>query len=798
MLRRMFVVLAVLAASLTVPTLSPARADPVPTLQAMFNDPQVDGSMDTSLQDAIAALIDSAAAGSRIDIGAYTFENQDLADKLYAAYQRGVAVTLVAEACPNIACGGTNPGPGPVLTQLQGELPAGSVVLCVDGCLGPGTDIDHQKIWVFSQLTDGRTNVVVQSSENIPNGPDPLHNNLLISANDPALATGYRAVITKMKTDTASPWSGTIISTSGRVTVWMSPRDTAADQAAYGDSDFLAAQLNDIDCTQGGTIRFVESQWAADRPHIDSAVLAARQAGCQVEILVSASNQTVQDTWKFVQAGIPVYMFRVGGCRYGINGCPGDVHSKIILVDGYSRSAGTRKQYVYMGSHNINNGSLQNADDALVRVDDASIYAGYNANFQQMHDEAIKIFPAAYPNATLTSVNTVNNNGAGDQRSPAIATSRTGYRSVVWEDDSDNTTVAGTQIWIRTYAPSGQSLYEIRVDQGGTGNWSHQQPDVGVDDAGNAYVVWSEDADGNGSYNIDLREIAPNGTLSAPIFPNDPEWRGNQLDPHIAVAPNGAFDVVWEDQADPSSSTTHIHAVGYGSVDSRLWGPIQVDAADSANRPDVALDGTGAATVVWQQATDIAQARLSPAGAVTRAAALVNTVTASDQLAPAVAVTPAGDSIIAWSSHLGTDANGYPKWRIRVRGFTTTFAPRFVETQVTPEPTAADAMYPPLGTQGTPRIGIADSRQAVVSWTEIDPWNSVRGDEIYAAGVNSDGTSVGRFPATRMNPIVQGPQIVAALAVSPVGGFDITYQSDDDGNGYSDITGRFGFTNIAY
>ena len=798
MTTRMLVVISLLVASIVAPNAVAARADTAPTLQAVFNDPQVDGSMDTSLQHTIGSLIDAAVPGSRIDIGAYTFENQDLADKLYSAYQRGVAVTLVAEDCPDITCGAGYPGPGPVLLQLRSELPAGSVVLCVDSCLGPNTDINHQKIWVFSQLSDGRSNVVVQSSENIPDGPDPLHNNLLISSNDAGLADGYRAVITKMKTDTPSPWSGTIVSTSGKLTVWMSPRDTTADQSAYGDSDFLAAQLNDVDCTKGGSIRFVESQWGSDRPHVDAAVLAAKKAGCQVEILVSASNQTVANTWKFVQAGIPVYMFRVGGCRYGINGCVGDIHSKIILVDGYSKYAGERRQYVYMGSHNINGGSLDAADDAMVRVDDPGIYAAYDANFTQLHEEAIKIFPAAYPNATLTSVNTVNNSGGGDQRSPAIAVGRTGYRAVVWEDDADNSSIAGTEIWIRTYAPDGHTLYEERVDSGGTASWSHQQPDVGVDDNGNAYVVWSEDADGNGVYNIDLREVAPDGTLSTTIFPNGPQWRGNQLNPRIAVDPAGQFDVVWEDQADTSSSTTHIHAAGYGSVSDRLWGPTQVDAADSANRPDVAVDDTNTATVVWQQDTDIAQGHISASGTVTRASALVNTATASDQFAPAVAVTPSGDSVIAWSSHLGTDANGYPEWRIRVRGFTSSFGPRFPEAQVTPEPSAGQAMYPPLGVQGTARIGIADTGRAVVSWTEIDPWNSIRGYEVYAAGINADGTRTGRYPATRMNPIVQGTQTDAAIAVSPTGGFDIAYQSDDDGNGYSDITGRFGFTDVGY
>jgi hypothetical protein len=40
----------------------------------------------------------------------------------------------------------------------------------------------------------------------------------------------------------------------------------------------------------------------------------------------------------------------------------------------------------------------------------------------------------------------------------------------------------------------------IKLSAGGTSGtpWRHLSPDVGLDDAGNAVVVWDEDPDGNG------------------------------------------------------------------------------------------------------------------------------------------------------------------------------------------------------------------------------------------------------------------------------------------------------------
>jgi hypothetical protein len=52
---------------------------------------------------------------------------------------------------------------------------------------------------------------------------------------------------------------------------------------------------------------------------------------------------------------------------------------------------------------------------------------------------------------------------------------------------------------------NGTAVYEVKLSGGGSSgvtNWRHRQPDVGLDDKGNAVVVWADDPDGNGYYNV--------------------------------------------------------------------------------------------------------------------------------------------------------------------------------------------------------------------------------------------------------------------------------------------------------
>ncbi|GAA0934313.1 phospholipase D-like domain-containing protein [Nonomuraea longicatena] len=733
-----------------------------PQLEAHFTRPSITGVHDDSLKTRTLELIGQAATGSSIRMATFLMSDTDVKTALVnAKNQRNVDVRVVAE----------NLNHSPVLDQLRTELGADRVVLCHQGCnSAANADIMHHKFAVFSQLADGRTDVVMQSSQNYDN-KHTAHQNMLISSGDPGLANGYRAVFDTLASQRAHTWTTPFTSTSGKVTVWMTPRT----------DDPLLAAVRNTDCP--GTIRVAHSQFSDERLDLIKALGDKKAAGCTVEVIVPEGNQTTATGKLLAARGIVSFSYRPGGCHYPLAGkCELDtIHSKIMLID----SAATGK-LVFTGSHNLNNGSLTRADDSIVQVKDEAVWNAYDADFRDMREELIKIVPAAYPAAALQ----MTANGPQDQRSPRAAAVRGGYTAVAWE--------SAKEIYARIYRDGAPVTGPVKVSMGGVGcasGWNHQQPSVGVDSSGNAYVAWSEDADCRNEHNIAVRRLSPSGALSSAIWANDPEWRGDQTRPRIAVTAAGAFTVVWED-----ATTATVRAAGYASLTSRTFGPVQVGAGD---RPDVGVDSSGAATVAWQDAPHVYGMRLSATGATLAGRTRLNTNAATQHLAPAVAVTGAGDSVVAWSDNLDN------RWRVRMRGFTPSLAQRFTERPVAlgvngPGPNAdATYEYPPLcdltkcAVQGTPSIAVDESGRFLVGWTESDIWNESRSHEVYARGFNADGGTTGRFPVVRMNPNTTGNQFGTALAAGP-SDFTFFYTEDFDVNNYADIVARTGFTNTAY
>lgn len=746
-------------------------APAVPQLEAHFATPSIVGTTDDSLEDKLLELIGQADDGSSIHLATMVMQSEAVKLALVAAKRdRGVDVQIIAEAAK----------PHPLLDELATELGPGHVTLCQDGCNNRAGEIDvmHHKFFVFSRLADGRTDVVVQSSQNL-SSEFGLHNNMLISTGDAGLAAGYLEVFSKLRARTPHTWTTPFTSGSGKISVWMTPRALTDDP--------LEAAITGVNCP--GSIRIAHSQFSTDRPGVIAALKDKKDQGCSVQVIVPEGNQTTDAARELAKGGIVVYSFRPGGCHEGVqpadpNVGPCDVdniHSKILLIEDAS------KRHVYTGSHNIVGGSLTKSDDSIVRVDDPAIYAAYDANYDLLLAKVIRFVPSAYPNAALQMAA----NGPEDQRTPRAAAERNGYTAVAWESASE--------VFARIYRNGQPVTGPVKVSMGGVGcatGWNHVQPSAGVDDQGNAYVAWAEDGDCRGEHNVAVRRLSAAGQLSATIWANNPQWAGDQVRPRIAVTGPGAFTLVWEDAA---SAT--VRAAGYSSLTARVFGPIQVSAG---NRPDVAVDGSGVATVVWQQAPDVYGTRISATGATTAGRTKINSNAAGQHLAPAVATTPAGAVVVAWSDNVND------VWRVRVRGFTSALAGRFGERAVAAGVIAKgedgrnqSREYPPAchfatcAVQGSASIAAAADGRFVVGWTESDIWNSARSYEVYAKGFNADASTGGSFRLQRMNPNTVGNQFATAVTAGP-GGFTYFYTEDFDVNDYADIVARTGFTNTGF
>lgn len=367
---------------------------------------------------------------------------------------------------------------------------------------------------------------------------------------------------------------------------------------------------------------------------------------------------------------------------------------------------------------------------------------------------------------------TANSTATGDQDNAAIAANRNGHVAVVWEDDRDTDDAANdnhSEIYLRLYK-DGTSLYEVKLSAVGDSGvqWRHLQPDVGVDDKGNAVVVWADDPDGNGYYNIPYRVVSPSGSVLASGTANA-DATGQQIHPKVAVDPDGpptaasgvAFTVVWEDiQAAPATPT--IRAAGYTNTTTKAY-EVQVNAAGGTHqRPDVGVSATGDATIVWNNGADVGLVRLAKAnGAVTLSRRLANSVPGATN--PAVATGFAGDFAVAWES--GT--------QVSVRSFTAAGAARHPEVAV--------------GAGAGASIGIDDQGAVVVGRDSAQ--------DVLVRGFNPDGTGTGRLPDQAMSQVTTGRQEQLTVAVSPWGDVPVAYTDDNDGNTFDQILLGIGLTN---
>jgi hypothetical protein len=160
---------------------------------------------------------------------------------------------------------------------------------------------------------------------------------------------------------------------------------------------------------------------------------------------------------------------------------------------------------------------------------------------------------------------TVNGATGGQQRHPAVAIGEDGSKTVVWEDDSDGN--GSYQILASSWEPNGSPRFlDMTVNQDSTGQ--QLRPDVAVDRSGRIYVVWQDNKGGN--YDIMAARFSPTGVR---IGPNDFRVNagvaGDQLVPRIAIRrdqfspQDGSVVIVWEDDFEPPHGVFQIKAVRY-------------------------------------------------------------------------------------------------------------------------------------------------------------------------------------------------------------------------------------------
>ena len=236
---------------------------------------------------------------------------------------------------------------------------------------------------------------------------------------------------------------------------------------------------------------------------------------------------------------------------------------------------------------------------------------------------------------------------------PVVAMNMAGRGFAVWQQDTD-----GMGTW---------NIQAARFDLG-TRAWSapvalhsgsHAQaaPVVATDVTGNAIAAWTEDT-GNFVFNVyAARFVAAQGSWGPATLVQTVLGQTAQS-PQVVLDADGNGTVVWQ-QYSGSGLSLAIYAARF-DVSSDSWkSAVQLDPGTGANNPRVAIDASGNAVAVWEQASDSAVAQIAAArwsqsiGAW--GAAQVIQLSALRGSNPQIAVAPNGDATVVWTQ---AESNG--------------------------------------------------------------------------------------------------------------------------------------------
>jgi Calcineurin-like phosphoesterase len=358
----------------------------------------------------------------------------------------------------------------------------------------------------------------------------------------------------------------------------------------------------------------------------------------------------------------------------------------------------------------------------------------------------------------------------GSHFDPRIAAAPSGNFVVVWEDDRDGNGVG--QIYARGFDKDGNALFgEKVVNTVSSGEQRH--PDVAMDDQGNFVVVWEDDQDGNGSYQILARGFLANGTQRFADMTVNSVSAGQQFQPAIGMDAVGNFVVAWEDDQDGNNSY-QILARAFTATGAQRIADFTVNsvAAGQQLNPAIALDASGDFVVAWEDDQDdnnyfqIAARGFHANGGNRINQFQVNTTATGQHGKPSLGMNADGDFTVVWEDD--QDDNGY--YQIYGRGFTFSGTQRFGVFAVN---TVSD------GQQYAPSIAMDQTGDFVVGWEDDQDGNG--SFQIQARGFAPNGSQ--RKADFTVNSDASGQQYLPAVAIDEQDRFVFSWQDDMDGDG---------------
>ena len=252
-----------------------------------------------------------------------------------------------------------------------------------------------------------------------------------------------------------------------------------------------------------------------------------------------------------------------------------------------------------------------------------------------------------------------DDDGNGNQYNPAVATDANGNFIVVWRDTRNNI----WDIYAQRIKNDGSFVNSnFRVNDDNSNSWKIS-PAVAFDNSGNFAVAWEDFRNGDGD--IYIQRYQADGTLlGTNIKVNDDSQSKQQSNPAVTFDDAGNFFVVWEDERNGNKD---IFAQKFDASGNAISVNFQLnDDNNQKNQkfPAVAFQKPGNFIVVWEDDRndygDIYLQPLSSNGTLIGTNSKINDdVNSAWQYYPAIALDNAGNFVVVWEDERNGDGDIY-------------------------------------------------------------------------------------------------------------------------------------------
>ncbi|VTU01332.1 rhs repeat-associated core domain-containing protein : YD repeat protein OS=Isosphaera pallida (strain ATCC 43644 / DSM 9630 / IS1B) GN=Isop_2419 PE=4 SV=1 [Gemmataceae bacterium] len=292
-------------------------------------------------------------------------------------------------------------------------------------------------------------------------------------------------------------------------------------------------------------------------------------------------------------------------------------------------------------------------------------------------------------------------------------------------------------------------------------------PAVAADAAGNFVVAWSSSGQDGSGAGVYAQLFAADRTKRGPEFRVNTFTTGDQIDPAVAMDAAGNFVVAWT-SAGQDGSGTGVYAQRFSATGTAVDAEFKVNTYTAGDQggPTVAMSAAGNFVVAWTSAgqdgsaTGVYAQRFSATGTAQQSEFKVNTYTAGSQGGPAAAMDAAGNFVVVWTS-FGQDGDLAGVYAQRYAATGTAQQSEFLVNTTTTD------------SQSLPAVAMDANGDFVVSWTSYDPGLNL--EDIYARQFSAGGAAQGGEFLVNLHTTSE--QWASAVALDAAGNFVVAWGS---------------------